>query len=98
MTVVVADTSPLNYLVLIGEIELLPALYTRILIPNEVFTELTDQDAPRVVLDWVRSRPEWLEIRKVDPSPKDLALTQIDPGESAAILLAQQQLNSLLLI
>lgn len=27
MTVVVADTSPLNYLLLIGEIEILPRLY-----------------------------------------------------------------------
>jgi predicted nucleic acid-binding protein len=31
MTVVVADTSPLNYLLLIGEIEILPRLYREIL-------------------------------------------------------------------
>jgi hypothetical protein len=30
MTVVVADASPLNYLVLIGEVGLLPRLYTRL--------------------------------------------------------------------
>jgi predicted nucleic acid-binding protein len=39
MTVVIADTSPLNYLVLIAEIELLPQLYGTIVIPREVFLE-----------------------------------------------------------
>jgi predicted nucleic acid-binding protein len=34
--VVVADTSPINYLVLIGQIDLLIRLYTRILIPPGV--------------------------------------------------------------
>jgi predicted nucleic acid-binding protein len=34
--VVVADTSPINYLVLIGHIHLLARLYTRILIPPSV--------------------------------------------------------------
>jgi predicted nucleic acid-binding protein len=43
MTVVVADTSPLNYLLLIGEISVLPALYGQIVIPQEVMTELSDQ-------------------------------------------------------
>lgn len=33
---VAADTSPLNYLVLISEIGLLPALYDSVLIPEEV--------------------------------------------------------------
>jgi predicted nucleic acid-binding protein len=32
--IVVADTTPLNYLVLIGQIELLSALYRTVLIPN----------------------------------------------------------------
>jgi len=31
--IVVADTSPLNYLVLIDEIALLPALFQKVLIP-----------------------------------------------------------------
>jgi predicted nucleic acid-binding protein len=35
MTVVIADTSPLNYLVLIGEVAILPRLYTRIVIPSQ---------------------------------------------------------------
>jgi predicted nucleic acid-binding protein len=36
MTVVVADTSPLNYLVLIRQIEVLSRFYGEVLIPSEV--------------------------------------------------------------
>jgi predicted nucleic acid-binding protein len=36
MKVVVADTSPLNYLVLIESVDILPALYGEVLVPEEV--------------------------------------------------------------
>ena len=51
MTVVVADTSPLNYLVRIGQIEILHTLYRRVLVPPEVLGELADSGAPPEVLD-----------------------------------------------
>jgi predicted nucleic acid-binding protein len=37
MMVVIADTSPINYLILIAEIEVLSRMYGRIVIPEEVF-------------------------------------------------------------
>ena len=98
MTVVVADTSPLNYLALIGEIEILRRLYGRIVIPKEVFAELAASGAPREVKEWIQSRPDWLEVRTVRGSQDDPALQQIDPGERAAILLAQEESDVLLLI
>lgn len=33
MRLVVADTSPLNYLVLIGQVEILPKLFEKVFIP-----------------------------------------------------------------
>ena len=57
MTVVVADTSPLNYLVLISEIGVLPCLYGRVLVPSEVLAELGGSGAPREVLAWIQSPP-----------------------------------------
>lgn len=53
MTVVVADTSPLNYLLLIGQIEILPGLYGKVLVPPEVLAELADggRPSPGVELD-----------------------------------------------
>ena len=35
MTIVIADTSPVNYLVPIDEIGILPRLYRRIVLPEE---------------------------------------------------------------
>lgn len=98
MTVVVADTSPLNYLVLIGQIETLPSLYGSVLVPPEVLAELADSGAPPEVSEWIRSRPEWLHVRAAQADQNDPALQQIDPGERAAILLAQEELEVLLLI
>jgi predicted nucleic acid-binding protein len=66
MTAVVSDTSPLNYLVMIGEIATLHRLYDRVLVPAEVLAELQDDGAPSEVLQWVRSQPDWLEVRRVD--------------------------------
>jgi predicted nucleic acid-binding protein len=83
--VVVADTSPINYLVLIDHIGILPRLYTRVLIPPAVFDELTHPAAPGLVRDWIERRPNWVEVT----SPKNtVALAQLDLGESQAIALA----------
>jgi predicted nucleic acid-binding protein len=56
--VVVADTSPINYLILIAQIDLLKHLYTRILIPPAVLTELKHPVAPKPVRDWADNAPE----------------------------------------
>ena len=41
---VVADTSPINYLVLLEQTAVLPVLYTRVFLPPAVVTELQDLD------------------------------------------------------
>ena len=97
MTVVVADTSPLNCLILIEAIDLLPRLYGRIIIPTEVVRELNDDGAPRRVSEWAMQPPEWLEVRSSPPS-NDPALSLLDLGERCAILLAQSEADVLLLI
>jgi len=98
MTVVVADTSPLNYLVLIGRIDILHSLYGRVVVPLEVLAELAAGGAPPEVLKWTQSLPEWLEVRTVREDQDDSALKHIDPGERAAILLAEEEHDALLLI
>ena len=97
MTVVVADTSPLNYLVLIEAIDLLPQLYGRIIIPTEVLNELLGQGAPRAVGEWAIKLPGWVEVRS-SPATNDPALSLLDQGERCAILLAQSESDVLLLI
>ena len=60
MILVVADTSPLNYLVQIGCVDVLPGLYDRIMIPTEVKAELAHARTPPVVEAWLRGNPKWL--------------------------------------
>jgi predicted nucleic acid-binding protein len=85
--IVVADTSPLNYLVLIDEVELLPALFGEVLVPTAVFRELQHSGTPAKVREWISHPPQWLEIRSVTSSPSS-ALMRLDIGEREAIQLA----------
>jgi len=96
MTVVVADTSPINYLILIAEIEILARLFGQIVIPEEVLAELVDCEAPAEVREWMERHPKWVEIKSA-PSP-DLSLKELDAGEAAAISLAEAETDVLLLI
>jgi predicted nucleic acid-binding protein len=86
VTVVISDTSPINYLVLIGEIGLLPALYRRILIPDAVLAELGDAGSPPTVVAWASILPDWIEVVLTAVEPRDSSL---DAGELAAITLAE---------
>jgi len=85
--IVVADTGPPHYLVLIGAIELLPQLFGSVLIPEAVLDELTRPRTPEPVREWVRSRPTWLEVRPAPPVA-DLPLRLLGAGERDAIALA----------
>ncbi len=49
--IVVSDTSPLSYLVLIEEVEVLPAIFGRVVIPPAVVEELQAPGAPDAVKD-----------------------------------------------
>ena len=87
--IVVADTSPINYLALIDEINLLPALYGEVIIPEAVFRELRHSNAPLAVQDFLAENPTWLKVRRVS-NVVDIALGNLDIGEREAIQLAQE--------
>src|SRR5579859_5165449 len=96
MKVVVADTSPLNYLILIGEVDVLQRLYGDVLVPDVVVQELRDFGAPPQVSRWTAHLPPWI---KVQPAPVSAErLERLDPGERAAILLAEVQTSPVLLL
>ena len=46
MRLIIADTGPINYLVLIGSIDLLPILFENVILPSAVRAELTDPGRP----------------------------------------------------
>jgi predicted nucleic acid-binding protein len=86
---VVADTSPLNYLVLIGCIDILPQLHQKVLIPSAVRRELLSASAPLSVREWAVNLPDWVE--EINSSPEyldDPELDALHDGERAALALA----------
>ena len=86
--IAVADASPLCYLVLIGEIELLPKIFSRVLAPHAVVAELLHEDAPETVRAWASNLPTWI-CAKENPLLAATGLEKLQPGEQAAILLAE---------
>ena|SRR5258708_6016206 len=64
MQSIVADTTPLNYLVLIQAADILPELYRTVLIPPAVKAELAHANTPAVVRAWISQPPAWLEVVK----------------------------------
>ena len=55
--VVIADTSPLNYLILTGYASVLPRLYGMVVIPLAVLNELRHPDTPAAVAHWAKDLP-----------------------------------------
>jgi predicted nucleic acid-binding protein len=96
MTVVIADSSPLNYLTLIGLVDVLYRLYGTVVVPQQVIAELNDPAAPHEVRRWASHLPDWIDVRVAVVSDDDM--THLDPGERAAIALAQSERAALLLI
>jgi predicted nucleic acid-binding protein len=96
MQAIVADTSPLNYLVLIQAADILPSLYRRVLIPPAVSAELSHANTLTAVRAWISQPPQWLEVVGLK-QPVDPALAHLDAGEREAISLASE-LQAILLL
>lgn len=86
--IVVADTSPLNYLVLISEVDLLQRMYGSVVVPTAVRDELMAPGTPSRVRAWAGVLPEWVVVRTVEV-PANTDLGALDAGEAEAIVLAE---------
>ncbi|MEO8735174.1 MAG: hypothetical protein ABI380_01395 [Edaphobacter sp.] len=95
--IIVADTSPLNYLIRLGQPDLLREIYGRVLVPHAVLMEMQHSEAPPEVRDWATRPPEWLEERQVQHIDTSLA-AELGAGEREAISLALELHADLLLI
>lgn len=87
--IVVSDTSPICYLLLINQIDILQALYNIVIIPQVVANELSAFESPSVVKNWIAHPPSWLQIHLTETLQSN-ELRILDPGEREAILLAEQ--------
>jgi predicted nucleic acid-binding protein len=82
---VVSDTSSLNYLLLVGCQEVLPALFSRVCTPPAVIEELVHARTPDPARTWATRPPAWLEIlalSHVESAPR------LGRGEAHALSLA----------
>src|SRR4051812_43632827 len=95
---IIADTSPLRYLVVIGEPELLATIFGEVWAPDTVLQELSASETPASVRSLVDSHPAWLRTQE----PNEQLLNTINPdlgrGECAALALALELNADLLLI
>ena len=85
---VVSDASPVNVLIRIGQIDVLPALFKAVVIPTAVAQELTHPATPQMVRDWMARPPAWFSVREPS-SPVNPTMLR-HRGERDAIRLAQE--------
>jgi predicted nucleic acid-binding protein len=94
--IAVADASPLCYLVLIGEIDLLPELFHQVAVPQAVIEELLHEDAPEEVRNWASKPPAWISTAAT--ADVSSGLERLQAGERAAIILAESTKADLILL
>lgn len=83
--IVVCDTSPVNYLVLIEEVDLLPQLFTTVVLPAGVLAELQHPRTPPRVASWASELPPWVRVISPEGPVGDVGLGR---GEAEAIAIA----------
>jgi predicted nucleic acid-binding protein len=99
LRLVVADTGPINYLILIEHIDLLRALFGRVILPFAVAGELIALRSPSAVRYWACNPPAWVGLHATPGGfDADPLLKGIDAGEKAAIALASTVNADLLLM
>jgi predicted nucleic acid-binding protein len=95
MRAVISDTSPINYLILIGEIEVLPLIFQTVVVPPTVLQELQHPKAPLEVRAWAQRPPKWIRSSAPQTLLTDLNL---DAGDTEAISLANEETGALLIM
>lgn len=96
--IVVADSSPLHYLILLDQIDLLRHFYGRVVVPDAVADELSAARAPLVVRNWIGRPPSWVEVVPVARDAIQAITDDLDFGERSAIALATTLSADLVLI
>lgn len=96
MPIVVSDSTPLHYLVLIGRDSILQKLYGEVIVPPGVLQELSHPSAPTEISIWAKSPPVWLTVRTPVSIPPDF--DDLDFGERQALALAKEIQAELVLL
>lgn len=96
--IIVSDTTPLSELAKVGQLNLLRDIFGQVIIPQEVYNEVTAGTHPAATAVPLMN---WIEVRSVSDSQKVLELrnsTKLGWGECGAIILAEELSANRLLI
>lgn len=96
-TAAIADSGPLICLARIHQLELLPRLFSKILVPPEVWKEVTVRGQGHPGAHEV-SQVTWMTIQSPDPQLVKPLSILVDDGEAEAIALAQTTDNCTILL
>jgi predicted nucleic acid-binding protein len=96
--IAVSNTTPLRYLIAIGQDNLLGKLFEKVFVPPAVYEELTEARTPEFVRRRVLSLPNWFEVRKIPATVQASFPVSLHRGEREAILPAEQIRPDILLI
>lgn len=88
--IIISDTTPTHYLILINKETILPALFGEIVIPEAVADEMRHPKTPAAVRSWINQPPAWAKIKSVAPFLLQ-KIAGLGAGESAAIALAIEE-------
>lgn len=89
MAVVVSDTTPLHYLILIRQESILETLYGHVLVPPAVLDELEHPGAPAEISRWAAEPPAWLSVET--PRQIRTEFGSLGLGERQALALAKER-------
>ena len=81
--IVVADSGPLHYLILLEHVDLLRRFYGQVLLPEAVASELSAVGAPGIVREWIARPPTWVDVRPIAPEVVATITDDLDLGERA---------------
>lgn len=95
--IIVSDTTPLHYLILIKRHELLAALFGAIIIPEAVFAEMSHEKTPAEVKEWIADLPSWAQIKRASAANSEV-VKNLGRGETEAIALALEEKADALLM
>lgn len=96
--VVVSDTSPIINLAIIGQLDLLPKLFQKVILPQAVFDEIVTEGTGLPGSSEI-SQANWVEVKACqNHSLVQTLLEELDLGESEAIVLALEIHTNIILM
>jgi predicted nucleic acid-binding protein len=87
----VSESSVLIHLGAIGRLDLIPAAFSEVIVPIEVWREVVEQGGSRAAVQAVRTAAKggWLQLQSpTNPALMKALLQNLHPGEAASICLA----------